>query len=387
MHLLLRRFPALGGLQLFALLCLLGLGMPPATGGKLAFSPAQTQEQLRRTFTFAERAAYQYAIEEVYWRHRIWPRSGGENPGPKPPLDAIVSQRQIEQKVEEYQRKSQLVADQRGSAITLFELQTEMDRMASHTRQPEILRELFAAVRNDPFVIAECLARPILTERLVRECKGGAGPEAISGPDGKTNREAITNSWLSAPATIARGAADPPDAAYKLPDISAPLDCTGDDNWTPTTIVNAPTAREGHSAVWTGSEMIVWGGANFSTPPNTNTGSRYNPATDSWTATSIVNAPDARWRHSTVWTGIEIIVWGGGGNNLILNTGGRYNPITDSWAATSTTNVPVARISHSGVWTGNEMIVWGGDPLLASPQFSSTSAADPSLMVDYHEWE
>src|SRR5438067_8596836 len=76
--------------------CLLGLGMPPATGGKLAVSRTQTQEQLGRTLTFAERAAYQYAIEEVYWRHRIWPRSGGENPGPKPPLDASVSQRQIE---------------------------------------------------------------------------------------------------------------------------------------------------------------------------------------------------------------------------------------------------------------------------------------------------
>jgi len=29
-----------------------------------------------------------------------------------------------------------------------------MDRMAQHTRQPEILRELFGALGNDPFVIA-----------------------------------------------------------------------------------------------------------------------------------------------------------------------------------------------------------------------------------------
>jgi hypothetical protein len=211
--------------------CLLGIGMPPATGGNLAFSRTQTREQLRRTLTFAERAGYQYAIEEVYWRHRIWPRSGGENPGPKPPLDAIVSRRQIEHKVEGYLRKSQLVADGRGAPITGSELQTEMERLANHTRQPEVLRELFAALRNDPLVISECLARPILAERLVRDCTGGASPEAISGLDGKTNREAITNAWPSAFATIARGApkafasrpADPPDAAYKLPEISAPL--------------------------------------------------------------------------------------------------------------------------------------------------------------------
>src|SRR5947207_9922114 len=160
--------------------------MPLATGGQHAVSRTQTQEQLDRTLTFAERVAYQYAIEEVYWRHRIWPRSGGENPGPpKPPLDAIVSHGQIEHKVEEYLRKSQLVADRRGSAITVFELQAEMDRIASHTRQPEILRELFAALGDDTFVIAECLMRPILAEHLVRECESGSSPEAVLRGDGE----------------------------------------------------------------------------------------------------------------------------------------------------------------------------------------------------------
>ena len=42
-----------------------------------------------------------------------------------------------------------------------------MDRMAQHTKQPEVLRELFKALGDDPFVIAECLARPLLAERLV----------------------------------------------------------------------------------------------------------------------------------------------------------------------------------------------------------------------------
>ena len=42
-----------------------------------------------------------------------------------------------------------------------------MDRMAKQTRQPEVLHELFEALGNDAFVIAECLARPVLAERLV----------------------------------------------------------------------------------------------------------------------------------------------------------------------------------------------------------------------------
>src|SRR5262249_29133805 len=125
---------------------------------------------------------------------------------------------------------------------------------------------------------------------------------------------------------------------------------------------NAPDARTDHTAVWTGTEMIVWGG-NAST--YFNTGGRYNPATDSWTATSTANAPDGRLIHTAVWTGSEKIIWGRQGPlrpTGFCNTGGRYNPSTDSWTATSTINPPVARAYDTAVWTGSEMIVWGGYP-------------------------
>ena len=128
----------------------------------LAFGQWQTAGQ--RTLTFAERVAYQRAIEEVYWRHRIWPK---ERPDPKPSLDAVMSQAQLEKKVEDYLRKSQALEDYWQRPITAEQLQAEMDRMAKHTKQPEVLRELFEALGNDPFVIAECLARPALAERLL----------------------------------------------------------------------------------------------------------------------------------------------------------------------------------------------------------------------------
>src|SRR5947209_2217061 len=118
----------------------------------------------QRTLTFAERVAYQRAIEDVYWRHRIWP---SERPDPKPSLDAVMSQAQIEKKVADYLRKSQALEDYWQRPLTAEQLQAEMDRMATHTKQPEVLRELFAALGNDPFVIAECLARPALAERLL----------------------------------------------------------------------------------------------------------------------------------------------------------------------------------------------------------------------------
>ena len=270
--------------------CLLGsTGTLPAPASKLSFFGSQASANVPRPtaagLTFARRVAYQRAIEEVYWRHRIWPK---ENHSPKPLLDAVISKTQIERKVEDYLCKSQLVADKRGWAITGSELQAEMERMGSHTLHPRVLLELFQALDNDPFVIAECLARPLVTERLSNELSRQDGEALVPNAKALTAATAVTSQ------------------SYKLPHISVPLDCV-DDTWTAITTVNAPEARETRSAVWTGSEMIIWGGGNFN-PGGLNTGGRYDPALDSWTATSTTNAPEGRGSQSTVWTGREIII-------------------------------------------------------------------------------
>src|SRR6516165_5677325 len=113
----------------------------------------QSVAKRESTLTFAERVAHQRAIEDVYWRHRIWPK---ENPNPKPALDDVLSQAQLEKKVTDYLRKSHALEDYWHRPLTAEQLQAEMDRMAEHTKQPQVLRELFAALDNDPFVIAEC---------------------------------------------------------------------------------------------------------------------------------------------------------------------------------------------------------------------------------------
>src|SRR5437763_6183400 len=128
------------------------------------FRPEAKAKAAYRTLTFADRVAYQRAIEEVYWRHRIWPK---ERPEPKPSLDSVMSQAQLEKKVTDYLRKSQALEYYWQRPITAEQLQAEMDRMAQHTRQPEVLHEVFEALGNDRFVIAECLARPALAERLI----------------------------------------------------------------------------------------------------------------------------------------------------------------------------------------------------------------------------
>ena len=177
--------------------------------------------------------AYQRAIEDVYWRHRIWPK---ENPDPKPSLDAVMSQAQLERKVKDYLRNSQALEDYWQQPITADQLQAEMDRMAQHTRQPEVLRELFEALGNDPFVIAECLARPLLAERLLTQ----SADEQVKQTSRTYEQVAAATSDYSLPRSPMM--AD----ALMIPGQHQHRQCAF---WS-----------TGHTAVWTGSEMIVWGG-------------------------------------------------------------------------------------------------------------------------------
>jgi len=171
-------------------------------------------------------------------------------------------------------------------------------------------------------VVAECLARPALAGRLVtnfygREQRfhGELGRREESWRAGAENQ---TASKVAAIDSIAK--AVHVNRPYHLPTISdGPNGCI-DDTWTATSTTNAPSARANHTAVWTDSEMIVWGGFG-----PLNTGGRYSPITDTWAVTSTPNAPDAREFHTAVWTGNEMIVWGGSPDDInFLDTGGRY---------------------------------------------------------------
>jgi hypothetical protein len=110
---------------------------------------------------------------------------------------------------------------------------------------------------------------------------------------------------------------------FDLTGSFGPLDTGGrynptSDSWTATSTTNAPFPRILHTAVWTGSVMVVWGGTGGGDPnPSvTDTGGTYDPSGDSWTATSATGAPSERAGHSAVWTGFKMIIWGGVGVNF-----------------------------------------------------------------------
>lgn len=130
------------------------------------------------------------------------------------------------------------------------------------------------------------------------------------------------------------------------------------DLWAPIATAGQPSPRFGYAAVWTGKEMIIWGGNDNGTLQAN--GARYDPVTNSWQAISTANAPSARYYHTAVWTGTEMIVWGGvGSTNLVLGDGARYNPTTDTWAPISNVGAPSARWGHSAAWSDARMFVWG----------------------------
>ncbi|MCX6879578.1 MAG: hypothetical protein NTW21_38105 [Verrucomicrobia bacterium] len=135
---------------------------------------------------------------------------------------------------------------------------------------------------------------------------------------------------------------------------------SGTGSWTaiPNTLANTPSPRTTHTAVWTGSDMIVWGGVSDYGVTSQDSG-RYNPATDTWTTLPTAGAPAARYLHTAVWTGSEMLVWGGVGSGW-LNDGGRYSPSSNTWAAVTIAAAPAARYGHTAVWTSTEMLVWGG---------------------------
>lgn len=136
------------------------------------------------------------------------------------------------------------------------------------------------------------------------------------------------------------------------------------------TIKNAPFPRNSHSTIWTGSEMIVWGGmycyheAGDVIPPeglrnelyHLNDGGFYYPENNSWVKISTNRAPSPRAGNFMCWTGDTILVLGPD------NTGGIYDPAIETWTATETENAPLYINPKNAVWTGEKVIVFGGTP-------------------------
>jgi len=307
-----------------------------------------------RNLTFEERVNAQAAIESVYYRHQL---------GAKLPFRDAVPRAVLEAKVRNVLRQSAALASRFHTAVTDEMLERELARIAQGSRMPERLLELYAALDNDPFLVKECLARATLVDRLTHDFYESdrarrTGPGAAWDEWWDDVAPTLDSELVSAVAE--RGGTLPLPAAGRASDGPA---CTANDTWDNGILDDMPEPRTGHSAVWTGSLMVVWGGRtnNNSGGYGLDTGGRYDPATNTWAATTLVGAPLRRSEHVAVWTGTRMVIWGGLSPDGYQATGGVYDPVGDTWTATTTANAPSSRTLHTGLWTGAELIVWGGE--------------------------
>ncbi len=181
------------------------------------------------------------------------------------------------------------------------------------------------------------------------------------------------------PARLPAPHQDAPSTASRAAANADAPSCTPDDLWNNRTLDDIPEGREGHSTIWTGFHMFVWGGLfNYTGYGQYDSGYRYDPATDTWLQMTRVGAPSARWQALTAWTGSRILIWGGADANGFRTDGGIYNPFDDSWKPMSSINAPSPRSGATATWVGNRFIVWGGFEN-ATIQFVNTGASyDPA---------
>ncbi|MDA7525226.1 galactose oxidase [Verrucomicrobia bacterium] len=128
--------------------------------------------------------------------------------------------------------------------------------------------------------------------------------------------------------------------------------------WQPISRIGAPTARSEHTAVWSGSRMIIWGGQSNGTVFAD--GALYDPVSDTWQPVAATGAPDGRGEHNAVWTGTEMIVLNGMNASGVLSSGGGYSQSSGEWRKLNAEGNPPARRGAVVGWSGMDLMVFGG---------------------------
>ncbi len=274
------------------------------------------------------------------------------------------------------------VTARHGSAVVAAALDGELQRMMTASRAPHRLAAMRAALDDDPSMLRECLVAPLVANRLEELIAQGPPSASVNREHSEhwewwvsslafENRQFHTAVWTGNEMIVWGGrTADPLDTGGVYEPAT--------DTWLPTSLVDAPAPRSSHTAIWADGEMIVWGGSTGSGYHGD--GGRYDPVTQSWSAMSATGAPEARAYHTAVWTGDEMIVWGGADTVSPKDNGGRYDPVADEWVEITMTDAPWPRFDHVMVWTGSEAIVWGGATNFGFPTNSTNTGSryDPA---------
>jgi hypothetical protein len=323
--------------------------------------------------TFEQRLAAQEAIERVYYSHRIWPK---ENPAPKPPFEQLMTRSMLDAKVSTYLKESAALEKFWRRPITSEQLQAEMERMAKDTKRPAMLRELFAALNDDPYVIAECLARPILANRLLHglfssdarfdaDARNQAG-RALQGADPE-DLERWPEGQYRAVTFRLRGAQSP--TAYEPPD--------------PREILLDGEAFQKLEAQAANPEKLVL--RETATAFSVRRSVRLSDGAVRVESLLFPKRTFGSW-WKEVSPGLAFDGPSAGASafavpQITASASPAPEAAADSWVATNSTDTdcPSTRVGHTAVWTGTEMIVWGGQVLVDPWVTNSLGLVDGDL--------
>jgi hypothetical protein len=155
-------------------------------------------------------------------------------------------------------------------------------------------------------------------------------------------------------------------------------------SWTP--LPPAPIdPRIQDFTVWTGSQLVIWGGAGTSAAVSAQ-GASYEPATSTWR--SLPAAPiSGRVGPVGVWTGTEVVIYGGTAASGQPNDGAAYDPASRTWRKLPA--APLGNLSDSGsytVWTGSRMLAWGFFGTSTGTAHANGSRAVASFDPATEEW-
>jgi hypothetical protein len=141
-------------------------------------------------------------------------------------------------------------------------------------------------------------------------------------------------------------------------------------SWRP---VGPLTARQGNIAVWTGAEVVYWGGDRPGRPPE---GAAYDPRSGGWRRLSrspLTNRTGA----AAVWSGREVLVFGGVNGGGPQQDGAAYDPATDRWRTIAVAPMP-GRVPLAAAWTGSELLVVGARGAGLIHGVADAAAYDPA---------
>ncbi len=179
--------------------------------------------------------------------------------------------------------------------------------------------------------------------------------------------------------TTGRGdPARPPCPTETAPDVG--IGAEGGTHWKEMS-PSGLCGRYNAAQVWTGTQLLVWGGENCAgaacptfRAPHLVDGAAYTPATDRWR--KLARSPlSGRAPAAVAWTGTEMVVWGGVNADGFLADGAAYDPARDRWRPLAGSPL-TPRNRPMSAWTGRELLVWGGNDL--DHGFADGAAYDPA---------